>query len=113
MSEIQYGLLHTKSCSLQTQYLKYKCILIRNIVYIIRLTIIKHRVYLHFGAYTFQMGRNFPAANNIRLPMANPPAPSNHSQYLDQQFTAPVDRFFSKFMTRHNAARKDKLVPTM
>lgn len=46
-----------------------------------------------------QLGPNFPAQNTERLPMANPPPPTNHSQYVGQGYTADVNRFFSKAST--------------
>ncbi|ODN05836.1 Dual oxidase 1, partial [Orchesella cincta] len=36
----------------------------------------------------------FPAYNKIRLPLANPPPPANHSDWVKQHATAKVDRFF-------------------
>ncbi|XP_071549834.1 dual oxidase 2-like isoform X2 [Panulirus ornatus] len=53
-------------------------------------------------AWHDQLGRNFPAQNTQRLPMANPPAPTNHSQYVDRGFTATVDRFFKLGNPRGN-----------
>ncbi|XP_064081195.1 dual oxidase 2-like isoform X2 [Macrobrachium nipponense] len=49
-----------------------------------------------------ELGKNFPAENAQALPMANPPAPTNHSQYKEQGFTAPVDRFFKLGNPRGN-----------
>lgn len=39
-------------------------------------------------------GKDFPAVNDIRLPMANPPPPRDH--YLKN-----VNRFFRKFDNKH------------
>ncbi|XP_046428297.1 dual oxidase-like [Neodiprion fabricii] len=36
----------------------------------------------------------FPIINNVRLPMANPPPPHNHSEYINRHYTERVDRFF-------------------
>ncbi|XP_068222962.1 dual oxidase-like isoform X2 [Palaemon carinicauda] len=49
-----------------------------------------------------KLGKDFPAENTQALPMANPPAPTNHSQYTQQGFTAPVDRFFKLGNPRGN-----------
>nr|AXN93676.1 dual oxidase [Scylla paramamosain] len=45
-------------------------------------------------AWNQKLGQGFPARNKEWLPMANPPPPTNHSQYVAQGHTAPVDRFF-------------------
>ncbi|KAK4315140.1 hypothetical protein Pmani_013613 [Petrolisthes manimaculis] len=44
----------------------------------------------------------FPAQNTQRLPMANPPPPANHSQFVQRSSTAPVDRFFKLGNPRGN-----------
>ncbi|XP_066960375.1 dual oxidase 2-like [Macrobrachium rosenbergii] len=49
-----------------------------------------------------ELGEDFPAENVQALPMANPPAPTNHSQYTKQGFTSPVDRFFKLGNPRGN-----------
>ncbi|XP_047739665.1 LOW QUALITY PROTEIN: dual oxidase 2 [Hyalella azteca] len=49
-----------------------------------------------------QLGKGFPAGNDQRLPMANPPAPTNHSEYLQHQSTARVNRFFKLGNPRGN-----------
>ncbi|CAL8138364.1 unnamed protein product [Orchesella dallaii] len=36
----------------------------------------------------------YPAYNKLRLPLANPPPPANHTDWVKQHATAPVDRFF-------------------
>lgn len=38
----------------------------------------------------------YPEYNNIRLPMANPPPPIHHHQYITQHYTEEVTRYFSK-----------------
>jgi hypothetical protein len=38
----------------------------------------------------------FPDYNTLRLPMANPPPPANHSTFTEKHKTFKVDRFFSK-----------------
>lgn len=43
-------------------------------------------------------GKDFPAVNNIRLPMANPPPPKDH--YLKN-----VNRFFRKLLSDHLCIR--------
>lgn len=50
------------------------------------------------GLLASHKGKNqFPAKNNIRIPMANPPPPSNHSDWVVRHETANVNRFFSKY----------------
>ncbi|KAF2359172.1 hypothetical protein FHG87_010072 [Trinorchestia longiramus] len=53
-------------------------------------------------AWHDELGEGFPAGNSQRLPMANPPAPTNHSEYLRQQSTAVVNRFFKLGNPRGN-----------
>jgi hypothetical protein len=36
----------------------------------------------------------FPAKNALRLPLANPPPPANHSKWVKYHETANVNRFF-------------------
>jgi hypothetical protein len=38
----------------------------------------------------------FPDDNKIRLPMANPPPPFHHGEFIQKHETFNVDRFFSK-----------------
>jgi hypothetical protein len=38
----------------------------------------------------------FPDYNKVRLPMANPPPPFYHSEFIKKHETLKVDRFFSK-----------------
>jgi len=38
----------------------------------------------------------FPAKNDLRLPLANPPPPANDTQWKKIHQTANVDRFFGK-----------------
>lgn len=45
---------------------------------------------------TYSHDRGFPEKNTIRLPMANPPPPIRHGDYIKQHYTEEVDRFFSK-----------------
>ncbi|XP_012225863.2 dual oxidase 2-like isoform X2 [Linepithema humile] len=37
---------------------------------------------------------NYPAFNDIRLPMANPPPPNHHDEYISQHRTENVTRYF-------------------
>ncbi|XP_042862256.1 dual oxidase-like [Penaeus japonicus] len=53
-------------------------------------------------AWHDELGEGFPAENKQRLPMANPPPPTNHSNYVRQQETARVDRFFKLGNPRGN-----------
>nr|XP_027216713.1 dual oxidase-like [Penaeus vannamei] len=53
-------------------------------------------------AWHDELGEGFPAENTQRLPMANPPPPTNHSSYVRQQETAKVDRFFKLGNPRGN-----------
>ncbi|XP_047475214.1 dual oxidase 2-like [Penaeus chinensis] len=53
-------------------------------------------------AWHDQLGEGFPAENAQRLPLANPPPPTNHSSYVRQQETAKVDRFFKLGNPRGN-----------
>jgi hypothetical protein len=39
----------------------------------------------------------FPDYNKVRLPMANPPPPFYHSEFIKNHRTLTVDRFFSKY----------------
>ena len=38
----------------------------------------------------------FPVRNDIRLPMANPPPPARHSEYIKAHETAKVKRFYGR-----------------
>ncbi|KAG7154097.1 Dual oxidase 2-like [Homarus americanus] len=49
-----------------------------------------------------KLGSGYPAQNTQRLPMANPPPPFNHSQYVGRGYTAEVDRFFKLGNPRGN-----------
>uniref|UniRef100_A0A6A7G5H1 NAD(P)H oxidase (H2O2-forming) n=2 Tax=Hirondellea gigas TaxID=1518452 RepID=A0A6A7G5H1_9CRUS len=53
-------------------------------------------------AWHDELGKDFPAANSQRLPMANPPPPTKHAQYVKQHATDPVDRFFKLGNPRGN-----------
>lgn len=39
----------------------------------------------------------FPALNKQRLPMANPPPPAKHKEFVQRHEIYKVDRFFSEF----------------
>ena len=39
----------------------------------------------------------FPVRNRIRLPLANPPPPAFHHNFVKQHESANVDRFFGNF----------------
>ncbi|XP_045615867.2 dual oxidase 2 [Procambarus clarkii] len=53
-------------------------------------------------AWHDELGEGFPAQNTQRLPMANPPPPTNHSEFVERSSTAPVDRFFKLGNPRGN-----------
>lgn len=38
----------------------------------------------------------FPEYNTVRLPMANPPPPTLHEEFVKKHELLPVNRFFSK-----------------
>lgn len=40
----------------------------------------------------------FPEYNTERLPLANPPPPAEHEQFVKRHELAKVSRFFSKFL---------------
>ena len=40
--------------------------------------------------------RGFPERNAVRLPLANPPPPTQHELFVSRHRTAPVSRFWSE-----------------
>lgn len=48
------------------------------------------------GRLAFSHDGLFPEENTDRLPMANPPPPFNHSEFIKKHELAKVSRFFSK-----------------
>ncbi|RXG52109.1 Dual oxidase [Armadillidium vulgare] len=53
-------------------------------------------------AWHSKLGPDFPAENTQRMPLANPPPPTNHSQFVERQYTANVDRFLKLGNPRGN-----------
>ncbi|KAK7065449.1 hypothetical protein SK128_006644 [Halocaridina rubra] len=53
-------------------------------------------------AWHDELGEGFPAQNAQRLPMANPPPPTNHSQFTSRHYTSRVERFFKLGNPRGN-----------
>lgn len=47
------------------------------------------------GKLAFSHGGLFPEYNTHRLPMANPPPPFYHAEYIEKHEIAKVSRFFS------------------